>query len=119
MLRQAEAKLLEGLARRGSEACLRALHECSPSRLPPPAPPLGPGHPGACPEAHAGRRSRAAGCRVMLQRLGSAPPPQSGACPAGPRSTRSPEAALRLAVLGELGRTLSRAQSAGQGLAGS
>ena len=102
---QAEARPLEGLARRGSEACLLALQQCSPSRPPPPALPW-------AQHGLAHALQLTFGAASVLERLGSAPPAQSGSCP-GPRSPRGPEAALRLSVLDELGGALSRAQSMG------
>lgn len=60
-----------------------------------------------------GRAAAQQGAVSVLECLGSAPPAQNGAGPAAPHSPRGPEAALRLSVLGELGRTLSRAQSMG------
>ena len=110
---QAEAKPLEGLAWRGSEACLLALQQCSPKSLPPPGSPWE--HNTLAHALHfaPGGASAQQGPVSVLECLGSAPLAQSGAGPAAPHSPRGPEAALRLSVLGELGRTLSRAQSKG------
>ena len=53
------------------------------------------------------------GAVSVLDCLGSAPSALGGAGRTAPHSPRGPEAALRLSMLGELGRTLSRAHSTG------